>query len=150
MRKEEQSKYEDILYLPHPVSARHPQMSLQDRAAQFSPFAALTGHDAAIRETARLTDSFVELDEERKEQLDQQLRFLLSRMAEDSSQELEIKATYFQPDTRKSGGAYVSVCGKVKKYDRAHHQLLFTDGTTLPIENLFSMEGDLFKGLDYV
>lgn len=150
MKQEGAGKYEDMLHLPHHVSARHPQMPLSDRAAQFSPFAALTGHDTAIRETARLTDSFVELDEEQKERLDERLQLLLSKMAEAPSLEPSIKATYFQPDEKKDGGAYISVCGKVKKFDRAYQQLLFTDGTSLPIQNLFSLEGELFKDLDYI
>ena len=87
-------KYDDIINLPHPVSAVHPQMPLPDRAAQFSPFAALNGHDAAIRETARLTDAFVELDEGRKEKLDEQLQLI----KENQTQKPEIEVTYFQPD----------------------------------------------------
>lgn len=150
MKREEINPYKDMLGLSRPVSARHPRMPLLDRAAQFSPFAALTGHDDAIRETARLTDSFVELDEEQKERLDERLRFLLARMTGNPLWEPEIEATYFQPDERKSGGAYVSVGGRVKKFDTAHQQILFTDGTVLPLENLFSMEGEVFKGLDYM
>lgn len=103
--------YDDIIHLPHPVSPRHPQMPLADRAAQFSPFAALTGHDAAIRETARLTDSPVELEESGKEQLDRQLLLVQENLA----QKPEIEVTYFQPDEKKSGGVYVTVCGRVKK-----------------------------------
>lgn len=128
-------KYDDIIDLPHHVSTRHPQMPLADRAAQFSPFAALTGHDAAIRETARLTDTFVELDEGRKEELDRQLR----RIKEALPQEPEIEVTYFQPDLRKSGGKYVTVRGRVKKVDEYKRQVLFTDGTVLPVENLYSV-----------
>ena len=150
MKSGEQSKYEDMLKLPHHVSAKHPHMPLPDRAAQFSPFAALTGYDTAIQETARQTDSCVELDEEQKQRLDERLRLLLSKMAEDPYREPLIRATYFQPDARKSGGEYISVCERVKKIDRDYRHILFIDGTTLPIENLFSLEGDLFKGLDYV
>ena len=135
-------KYDDIIDLPHPVSARHPQMPLPDRAAQFSPFAALTGHDAAIRETARLTDEFVELDEGRKEELDEQLRLI----RENQSKKPEIEVTYFQPDLKKSGGAYMTFRGRVKKVDEYNRQLLFMDGTILPLETLFSVNGELSDG----
>ena len=115
-------------------------MSLQNRAAQFSPFAALTGHGAAIQETARLTDSFIELEEDRKAQLDEQLRHLRETLDQQPpGQQPEIEATYFQPDARKSGGAYVTVHGHVKKIDEYKRQILFTDGTVLPIEYLFSI-----------
>lgn len=148
MKSEGQSCYDDIIDLPHPVSKRHPQMPLSDRAAQFAPFAALTGHDEAIRETARLTDSSVELDEEQKEKLDQRLQMLLTEIGEDPLREHEIKATYFQPDEKKDGGAYVSVSGCVKKMDVYRRQILFTDGTALPMDNIISIEGELFKDMD--
>lgn len=93
-------QYDDIIDLPHPVSPRHPQMPHADRAAQFSPFAALTGHEAAIQETARLTDAFVELDEDRKEELDEQLRLI----RDNQTQRPEIEATCFRPDRKKAGG----------------------------------------------
>ena len=129
-------KYDDIIDLPHHVSSRHPQMPLADRAAQFSPFAALTGHDAAIKETARLTDAFVELDEGRKAELDEQLRLL----KENQSQRPEIEVTCFQADLKKSGGTYVTVRGRVKKVDEYNRQVIFTDGTVFPMENLYSIE----------
>ncbi len=136
-------KYDDIINLPHHTSTEHPQMALYDRAAQFSPFAALAGHDAAIREAARRTEEFVELDEGRKEQLDEQLRLL----RENQSQQPEIEVLCFQPDQKKSGGAYVRISGRVKKVDEYKHQIVFTDGTALPMENLYSIEGELFGGI---
>jgi len=136
-----QHNYDDIIDLPHPISKRHPQMSPLNRAAQFLPFAALTGHDAAIRETARLTDTFIELDESRKEQLNEQLQLLREKL----SQRPEIEATYFQPDEKKSGGTYITIRGRLKKIDEYRHRLLFTDGTSFPLENLFSLRGDLFS-----
>lgn len=135
-------KYDDIISLSHHVSARHPQMPLSDRAAQFSPFAALTGHDAAIRETARLTDVFVELDEGRKKELDEQLQII----KEYQGQNPEIQVTYFRPDLKKDGGAYITVCGRVKKIDEYNRRILFMDGTALSVETLFSIEGELFGG----
>lgn len=129
-------KYDDIIHLPHHVSSRHPQMSLADRAAQFSPFAALTGHEAAIRETARLTDVFVELDDDRKAQLDEQLRLL----KENQFREPEIEVTYFQPDEKKSGGAYVTARGRLKKIDEYGRRIVFMDGTMISVEQVFSIE----------
>ena len=132
----DENKYDDILYLPHPVSARHPQMPLADRAAQFSPFAALTGHEAAIRETARLTKERVELDESRKEILDERLQMI----RENLSEKPEVTFTYFQPDERKSGGAYLTVTGRVKKMDGYERRILLQDGTIVPLEELIDIE----------
>ena len=131
-----QHKYDDIINLPRHISRNHPQMSLINRAAQFSPFAALTGHEAAIQETARLTDSFAELDEDRKMQLNE--RLLLIR--ENLGQHPECEITYFRPDAKKAGGAYVTIRGRIKKIEEVSRQILFTDGTALPIENLFSID----------
>src|ERR1035437_4752031 len=94
--------YDDIIHLPHHISTTHPHMSAYDRAAQFAPFAALTGHDAAIAETARLTERRVELDEYSKADLNQRLCIIQDRMDEQP----EVSITYFQPDQRKTGGAY--------------------------------------------
>ena len=144
MKQTEEHKYDDIMNLPHHVSKRHPQMSALNRAAQFSPFAALTGHDAAIQETARLTDSFIELDENRKNQLDEQLRLVRENL--DCRPEIEV--TYFPPDEKKSGGAYVTLFGKLKKIDEYSRQVIFTDGKSIPIERIFSIRGELFGGID--
>lgn len=130
------SKYEDIIRLPHHISRNHPPMSLANRAAQFSPFAALTGHGDAIRETERLTDSFLELEEDRKAQLDRQLRLILENLA----LEPEIEFTCFQPDEKKSGGSYVTVRGKVKKLDEYSRKIILADGTALPLDHLYSIE----------
>lgn len=148
MKKEEPGSYEDIIHLSHHVSARHAQMPLADRAAQFSPFAALTGYDQAIRETARLTDSFAELDEQQREKLDKQLQILKAQTGNFLHGEPEIGVTYFKPDAAKEGGAYATVTGKVNRVDEYRRQILFTDGTALPMETLFSMEGELFKDMD--
>lgn len=137
-------KYDDIIHLPHHVSKRHPKMSPLNRAAQFSPFAALTGHSDAIRETERLTDSFSELDEDRKAQLDEQLSLIRQNL----DHEPKIEITCFQPDAKKNGGAYVTVFGKVKKIDELNHQILFTDGTALQTEQIRSIRGELFKDMD--
>ena len=142
-RKKIGSSYDDIIDLPRHVSVRHPRMPLQDRAAQFSAFAALTGHEAAILETARLTDAFVELDEDRKMQIDGQLWLI----RENLGQRPEITVTYFKPDEKKNGGTYVTVCGRVKKIDEYGRQMLFTDGTALPVDHIFSIEGEMFRNM---
>ncbi len=144
MKQDESHRYDDIISLPHHISKRHPQMPALNRAAQFSPFAALTGHKEAVRETVRLTDSFVELDESRKEQIDGQLRLI----RENLDRHPEIEATYFQPDEKKRGGAYVTRTGRVKRIDTYSRQIIFTDGKTLPIESLFSIRGELFRNID--
>lgn len=145
MNDMDEHKYDDMISLPHHISKNHPQMSLLNRAAQFSPFAALTGHEDAIRETARLTDSYIELAEDRIEELDEQLQLI----RENVWQKPECEITYFKPDDTKDGGAYVTVCGRIKKMDEYSHQIIFTDETVLPIRHIFSIEGELFQNTEY-
>lgn len=132
-------KYDDIISLPHPTSARHPRMPMADRAAQFSPFAALVGHGAAIEETARLTDQKVELTEEGKALLDEKLRLLLETGGEGVF-------TYFLPDERKDGGAYITTTGKVKKIDPLEGRVILKDGTAIPIEDIWEIEAQAPPG----
>lgn len=136
---DKQRNYDDIIHLPHHVSSKHPQMPVYDRAAQFAPFAALTGHDAAIQETARLTDERAELDENEKAQLDERLRMVQETLADQPN----VTVTYFQPDGRKSGGTYVTVTGNVKKIDMYDHALIMTDGLRIPLDEIFGIEGEL-------
>ena len=133
--------YDDIINLPHHVSTTHPHMSAIDRAAQFSPFAALTGYDAAVKETARLTDDKIELDESMKEALSDQLQIIADRIKEYP----EITITYFQPDEKKNGGAYVAVTGTVKKIDKYERVVVMTDGKAIPIDEIIRIDGQLFK-----
>lgn len=126
MRK---NSYEDMLYLPHPNSKTHPRMSRENRAAQFAPFAALTGHADAVEETARLTQERMELTEDRKEQID---RVLQNIKLQDT-----VVAVYFLPDILKEGGSYQTVSGKVEKIKEGK---LNVSGTEIPIEELFSLE----------
>lgn len=105
--------YEDIIDMPHHVSKRHPQMPIEDRAAQFSAFAALSGHEEAIEETARLTESWQELDENKKELLDNRLMSILS----DQSSRENVMLTYFVPDEKKSGGSFKKISGEIKRID---------------------------------
>lgn len=124
--------YEDILYLPHHVSKKRAPMSMIDRAAQFAPFAALTGHDALIRETARLTDRPMELTESARAELDGMLRSLREGMT--------VLVTCFVPDQRKEGGAYVQRSGTVRKVDAYGQSLIFTDGTDVPFQFIAELE----------
>lgn len=125
--------YDDIIHLSHPISARHPRMPMIDRAAQFTPFQALTGYGEAIQETARITGEKVELTEEEKAVLDEKLRFLA-----DTGN--EARFTYFLPDSKKSGGAYVTVLGAVKKLNSLEGRLILIDGTVIPIEDILEIE----------
>lgn len=137
-------KYDDMLHLPHHVSKTRRRMSRQERAAQFSPFAALTGYDATIREAGRLTDARAVLTESSHERLDEKLR----RLLEEIGRQPEVTVTYFEPDARKEGGAYVHVTGRVKKVDRHTMTILLTDGTRIPLAEVFDLEGSLFRNVD--
>ena len=134
-------KYDDIINLPHHVSKKHPQMLLRDRAAQFSPFAALTGHKAAINETARLTDEKQILSEDVIAKLNEQLNLIKENIGTNQT----VTITYFVPDDKKSGGAYISHTGVVKKIDEYNHTVILTDKTVIPIEQISEMQSDIFS-----
>ena len=136
--------YKDIINLPHHVSKTRPQMSMLDRAAQFSPFAALTGYDAAIKETGRLTDEKIELDEEALTALDMKYQLLMDALADVP----EVTITYFQPDERKAGGKYVSATGVVKKLDDFERRITMQDGAKIPMDDVLSIDGELFSSLE--
>lgn len=138
-------KYDDIIHLPHHESAKHPRMPAADRAAQFLPFAALTGHEAAVRETARLTDSRVELDEIRKEELDVHLQLLMEQLA----QKPQVSITYFVPDTRKDGGAYFTITGTIRKVDAIRHQIIMETGDMIPIKDICEIRSTVFDNSTY-
>lgn len=135
--------YEDIINLPHHVSKTRPQMSMLDRAAQFSPFAALTGYDEAIKETGRLTDEKIELDEDTKAALDMKQAYLIEMIDEQP----EITIIYFLPDARKAGGAYETVTGNLKRFDKYERLLILTNGKKIPMDDIADIESDLFKGM---
>ena len=147
-------KYDDIINLPHPVSRKHPPMSLYERAAQFSPFAALTGHGEAVKETARLTGTRVELDEYEKEILRGRLQYLVGcteawnaavRPVEDRP---AVAVTWFVPDRLKEGGEYVTASGSVKKIDQDLRQIVLAgaDGTLveIPVDEIIRVESEIF------
>lgn len=128
-------KYKDMLYLQHPEPVGHPRMLLQDRAAQFSPFAALTGYEDALRETARQTEQFIELDEDRKQEIDRQIFYLRQHLKE----QFNVKITYFVPDSRKEGGKYLVSEGQVQKIDETG-KCLWMEREKIPIDSIFEMD----------
>lgn len=130
------NKYADIMELPYRKSTKHPHMSMIDRAAQFSPFAALTGHDAAIQETARRTEVRMELDEDVKTRLDQTMQEILTRIEEHPT----VTLTYFKEDEKKEGGAYLTLTGQIKKLDIYRQKLVFVDSQEIPIEDIIELQ----------
>lgn len=128
--------YEDILYLPHHTSPSRPHMPMSDRAAQFSPFAALTGYEAAVKEAARLTEQRIELDENEKAVLDAKLSLLQKNL----SLSPEVTLTYFKPDKQKNGGTYRSVTGKVQKIDISNKCLILENGKRISASDILKIE----------
>ena len=146
MIDEYEHRYDDIINLPHHVSAKHPRMSAADRAAQFSAFAALTGYGDEVKETARLTDVQSDLDEEMKAELNRKLQFL----AEHSTVSPSVEITYFVPDEKKSGGKYVTVTGSVKRVDEYRRTVIMADKTAVPIDRITGIDGDIFDNVGNV
>ena len=128
--------YADIIDLPHHGSLNHPQMSMHDRAAQFAPFAALTGYEAAVGETA-LTSERRELDPQEAEELNRRFAALIARLPERPEATIE----YFVPDERKAGGAYVTVTGRVRHISVSEKVLVMEDGTVIPLDAIVSLTG---------
>lgn len=133
-------EYDDIINLPRHVSPTRPPMSTINRAAQFSPFAALTGYESAIKETARLTEKRVELDEYTKETLNDRLQILSDQLKKHP----KISITYFREDEKKDGGAYVTSRGIVKKIDEYERVIIMDDGSVISIDEIISIEGQIF------
>ena len=133
-------QYDDILHRPHPTSAKHPRMPIRDRATIFSPFAALTGHSAAIAETARLTEQKIELDEDRRSELDEKQRILEEIVA----QQPEVTVTWFRPDDKKDGGSYVTTTGNLKRTDGVERVMVMKDGTRIPLDDIIELESKRF------
>ncbi len=128
--------YSDIINLPHHVSHNHPQMPMMARAAQFAPFAALTGYNAVINETARLTDRRVELEEYDNERLNR----IFSELIDSLEEHPVVTVSYFKPDEHKAGGAYVTVTGQLKKIDTYEQLMVMEDGTAIPIGNIMDLQ----------
>ena len=134
-------KYDDIINLERPVSFKHPRMPISDRAAQFAPFAALTGYDDAIDETGRFTDDMAELSEDARELLDRKQLFL-GHIIE---KQPEITVTYFVPDAKKSGGEYKKANGRLKTIDEYKRELVFTSGARISVDMIRSIDGEIFE-----
>ena len=128
-------KYDDIIHLPHHVSITRPHMPMRDRAAQFMPFRALTGYEDAVRETARYTDERIELTEDEKALLDMRLQ----KLADEISNQPKMTLTYFRPDKKKAGGAYICVTGQLKKIDDHEGYLILTGGERILIEDILEI-----------
>ena len=135
-------QYDDIINLPHHVSQTRPQMTNTERAAQFSPFAALSGYDAAIEETARLTDAKIELDEHAKAMLDMKQQILMEVISDHP----QANITFFKADEKKSGGEYMTVVGKIKKVDSIERMLVLMNGQSVPVDDILDIESELFEG----
>ena len=133
--------YDDIIYLPRHVSKRHPQMSLYNRAAQFAPFAALTGYGEAIAETARQTAPKIEIMEDDRQLMDRKLLLLTNHLEEEPT----ITITYFQPDGRKSGGQYLTITGVVKAIRTNERIIIMKDRTKISIDTIVGLEGEMFS-----
>lgn len=135
--------YEDIIHLSYRGSPTRPRMSPTERAAQFSPFAALSGHAAAITEAGRLTQPKIELGEDSRAILDRKQQLLLPHL----NSRPEICVTYFRPDPRKEGGQYITARGRLKKIDPLSRVLVLTDGTVIPTQEISELDSPLFEGL---
>ena len=133
-------QYDDIINLPHHVSARHPKMPMSERAAQFSPFMALTGYEDVIRETARLTWQKPELSENVREELEWKMRILAEHIAEHP----EITVSYFLPDERKEGGSMVRETGRLKKIDETERIIRLENGCEIRVDDILEIEGEIF------
>jgi hypothetical protein len=136
--------YDDIINLPHPDPKNHPRMSIEKRAAQFAPFAALTGHSDAIQEAGRLTDDFVNIGSDVQKELDIKMNFLMSHVDEQP----EISITYFLPDRMKAGGEYKEMSGKIKKIDELGSVIILNDGTKIPVNNIIDIQSVVFNDLN--
>lgn len=139
MSYSEEHRYDDIISLPHYVSTKHPRMAPIDRAAQFSPFAALTGHEKAIQETARITDERMELAESSKELLDMRLQIIREHLAEKP----EVTVTFFEPDQKKCGGAYVKITGRIKRIDEYEGKLELEGGISISMVDVSAIESEV-------
>ena len=139
----ERFPYEDIVDLPHHVSRKHPQPTMADRAARFAPFAAITGYEEMLLEEARVTEERIDLDEGALALLNEKLNMIQEFLDE----EPEVTITYFEPDKKKAGGAYVSITGVVKRIDEYEHFVIMTDSKKIRIEDIYAIGSDLFYSL---
>ena len=136
--------YSDIINLSRPVSKR-PRMSLEQRSAQFAPFAALTGYEGQVKETARLTNKKIEINEELKEILNQKIQLIQKKIKEQP----QIEITYFIPDSKKDGGKYETICNAIQKIDMYTNEIVMLDGTKIDIDNIIDIQGNLFQKISF-
>lgn len=139
----EKFPYEDIVDLPHHVSKKHPQPTMADRAARFAPFAAITGYEEMVLEEARVTEERIELDDNTKAALNDKLNMILEFIDEQP----EVKIIYFEPDRKKSGGAYLTITGAVKRIDEYERLVILTDGKKINIDDIYNLQSELFYSL---
>ena len=142
--RESIEKYMDIINMPHHVSKKHPHMSQYERAAQFAPFAALSGYEDIIDEEGRLTDNRIEINEEAKFMLDRKMQVLMNCIKNNPL----ISITYFVPDEKKSGGKYLTVQENIKKIDILKQVIITENGTVIPVNEIVDMQGEIFKNLE--
>ena len=135
--------YEDIVNLPRHISKVHPQATMTDRAARFSPFAAISGYEDMVKEAARVTEERIDITDATKELLNEKLNMIVEFLDE----EPEVTITYFEPDKKKDGGAYISITGTVKKIDEYERIVLMTDEKKIKIDEIYAIESDLFYSL---
>ena len=126
--------------MPHHVSKKHPQMPMEERAAQFAPFAALVGYEEAVEEMARLTDKRIELDEEAKNILDMKFQMLNEQLKVQIHPQVTIM--YFVPDLKKEGGKYIKISGTIKRIDEFKQLIVLDDKAEIPITEIISIVGD--------
>lgn len=129
------NNYDDIINLPHHVSVKHPRLSKEQRAAQFAPFVALTGYGDAIKETARITEDRIEIDEEEKKKIDNKIIELKSKI----NDKPKVTITFFIPDIKKSGGEYVTIIGNLRRIDEYNKLLILEDKKKIPIEEIIEI-----------
>ena len=135
--------YEDIVNLPRHISKIHPQATMADRAARFSPFAAISGYEDMVKEAARVTEERIDITDATKELLNEKLNMIIEFLDE----EPEVTITYFEPDKKKDGGAYISITGTVKRIDEYERFVLMSDDKKIRIEEIYAIESDLFYSL---
>ena len=135
--------YEDIVNIPRHISKVHPQATMADRAARFSPFAAISGYEDMVKEAARVTEERIDITDATKELLNEKLNMIIEFLDE----EPEVTITYFEPDKKKDGGAYISITGTVKRIDEYERIVLMSDDKKIRIEEIYAIESDLFYSL---
>ncbi len=135
------SKYDDIISLPHHKSKTHRHMSLSERAAQFAPFAALTGFEETLDEVNRITETKKELSDDEKEIINQKLLMILDNLPE----RIDVEITYFEKDKNKSGGHYLTLKSSIKRIDEINHQLIMSNNKKISIDNILDIKSPLFK-----